>query len=190
VQKFHPARVKVDLVYRRPVCMVQSAGELKPVDEEGVVLPSEDFSPVEKSRYLRLVGIESTPLGPVGTRWGDDQVLGGAEIAASLSATWEKWELSRIVTSKPSGAGLRQAASFELVTRNETRIVWGRAPTSEASGQVTIKDKLARLEKYFAEHGTLDGKPGSVLLDLTRPPAGEGATSGAPLVPLPPRKGT
>jgi len=190
VQKFHPARVRVDVVYRRPVCMVESAGELIPVDEEGLVLPGEDFSPVEKSRYPRLVGIESAPLGPVGTRWGDDSVLGGAEIAASLSAGWEKWGLGRIVPARPAGAGLRDTATFELRTRNETRILWGRAPAGDASGQVPAKEKVARLEKYFAEHGTLDGKPASVLLDLSRPPAGQGAASDGPLIPLPHRKGT
>lgn len=190
VQKFHPARVKVDLVYRRPVCMVESSGELIPVDEEGVVLPREDFSSVEASRYPRLVGIESAPLGPVGTRWGDDRVLGGAEIAAALSATWEKWGLGCIVPAQSPGASSHETVPFDLLTRDRTRIVWGRAPGGDASGQASAKEKVERLERYFAEHGTLDGKPGTVLLDLTRPVTREGPASTGPLVPLPHRKGT
>ncbi len=190
VQKFHPARVKVDLVYRRPVCMVESAGELKPVSEEGVVLPGEDFSPVEASRYPRLVGIDAVPLGPVGTRWGDDRVLGGAEIAAALFATWEKWGLSRIVPTQSAGASSREAPTFELLTRNNTRILWDRAPGGDASGQASAREKVERLDKYFAEHATFDGKPGVVLLDLTRPPTSERPGANGPLVPLLPRKGT
>ena len=40
VTKYHPARVKIDLIYRRPVCMVEIPGGLMPVDDEAVLLPT------------------------------------------------------------------------------------------------------------------------------------------------------
>lgn len=169
VRKYHPARVTVELVYRRPVCMVDVGGDLVPVDVEGMVLPSEDFSPVEPSRYPRLVGAENAPARRVGVAWADDRVLGGAEIAGELIDVWEKLGLNRIEAVQPPATGIRDAPTFNLLTRNETRIIWGHAPTSELAGGIPAKEKIARLERYFAEHGTLDGQPRSVILDLTRP---------------------
>jgi hypothetical protein len=184
VQKSHPARVKVDLVYRRPVCMVEHAGELVPVDGQAVVLPGEDFSPVEASSYPRLVGIDAGPVGTIGTPWGDDRVLGGAEIAAALFESWEKLGLGQIACTSSSGTGLHEVPTYELVTRNRTRIPWGQAPSSDVSSDAPAKEKVARLEKYFAEHGTLDGRPGVVLLAPARPTAAEPPDSAGPLVPL------
>jgi len=184
VQKFHPARVKVDLVYRRPVCMVEIADELTPVDAEGVVLPREDFSTPEASRYPRLVGIDTAPLGVAGARWGDDRVLGGAEIAAALADQWDKLGLKSIVAAKPAGIGLRETPTFALLTRGGSRIAWGRAPSGDAPGEIPPKDKVARLEKYLADHGSLESQPGGIGLDLSRPTATEGSGASAPLVPL------
>jgi hypothetical protein len=188
VQKFQPARVEVDLVYRRPVCMVEIAGEPTPIDAEGVVLPREDFSTVEASRYPLLVGIDEAPLGIAGARWNDDRVIGGAEIAAALGGDWGKMSLSRIVVAKPSGVGPHETPTFDLLTRNGTRIRWGRGPSGDAPGEVAVKEKVARLEAYLAEHGSLDGQPGGVGLDLTRPAAPADLHSTEPLIPLPPRK--
>ena len=63
-RKRPPAQVEVDLVYRRPVCMVDQPGGATPVDVEGTVLPSEGFSPIEKKSYPRLSGVDTGPSGP------------------------------------------------------------------------------------------------------------------------------
>ena len=80
VRRLSPARLEVELVYRRPVCMVEVREGPLPVDGQGVLLPSDDFSPVEKEHYPRLTGIDTMPMGPVGQRWGDGRVVGGAEL--------------------------------------------------------------------------------------------------------------
>ena len=111
VAKQYPAKVKVDLTYRRPVCMVKLGDQLFPIDAEAVFLPPEDFSPVEKAKYPRLEGVDRGPMGGVGRRWGDSRVAGGAEIAAALLPIWEKLNLQSIVPHLPpqtaTGAGLR-----------------------------------------------------------------------------------
>ena len=188
VQKFYPARVKVDLVYRRPVCMVEIANDVIPIDAEGVVLPREDFSAPEVSRYPHLAGIETAPLGPPGTRWSDDRVLGGAEIAAALASNWDKLGLSRIVAAVPRALGSRETPTFDLVARSGTRIPWGRGPVAEAPGEKPIEEKVAILDKYFAEHGSLAPQPGGVGVELTRPTDSEGMNAPGQLIPLPQRK--
>lgn len=155
VTKQHPARVKVELDYRRPVCMVEVPGGLLPVDAESAWLRSEDFSPIEASQYPRLSGLDSMPVGSVGTKWGDGRVVGGAELAAALSGAWSELQLARIVPSSRPQSGPHY--SYDLYTRGGTRILWGFAPGAAVAEDVPPAEKIERLRKYLAAHGTLDG---------------------------------
>jgi len=157
---------------------------LFPVDAEAFVLPREDFTAQEASRYPRLVGIDKAPLAGDGTRWGDDRVLGAVEIGAALADQWEKLGLKSIVAERLLETGVRETPRFGLLTRGGTRIPWGRAPSGDAPGEIPIKDKLAKLENYLANHGSLESQPGGVGLDLSRPDSAEGSGVPAPLVPL------
>lgn len=157
VRKSHPARVEVALVYRRPVCMVTTPGGLVPVDADGFVLPRADFSPVDASRYPRLEGIHTVPLGPEGSRWGDDQVHSAAEIAAALLEDWNNLGLERIAPTEPSGELGAAPLTFDLFSAGGSRILWGHAPADQSSGEIPAAEKLARLKQYVAENGSLEG---------------------------------
>ena len=185
VVKRHPPRVLVELEYRRAACMVEVPGGLLPVDVEGILLPSERFSPLEAARYPRLSGVGHMPNVPPGRRWPDGRIVGAAEIAAALSEDWEAMELQRIVplaadpTVAPAGNGSRNNPAngwnnepemtiagrpvepfFALVTRGETRILWGYAPGVRAAGELSVEEKVARLRRYLADHDTLDDRRG------------------------------
>jgi len=170
VQKHHPARVEVELEYRQPVCMVEVPGGLYAVDVEGAWLPWPDFTPVEASQYPRLVGINTMPVGAVGTRWGDARVVGGAEIAASLAPVWDLLQLHRIVPSAGS-APMSEVCTFDLYTRAGTRILWGHAPGQASAGETPPQEKVARLRRFADEHGSLDGSSGQQDLDVRGPGA-------------------
>jgi hypothetical protein len=163
--KQHPARINVELVYRQPACMVEVPGGLLAVDAEGVLLPSEDFSPLEAARYPRLLGVDRRPTGPAGFRWGDGRVIGGAEIAVALKLVWDSMRLYRIVsqssdpaTTSAVGHSGRRAVEpvFVLLTRGGTRIVWGYAPGANVLGELSAAEKVARLKQYVADHDALD----------------------------------
>jgi hypothetical protein len=167
VTKHFPAKVQVDLVYREPVCMVYGpAGKPLPVDSQGVLLPSRDFSAVEAASYPRLTRIDTVPVGPEGTSWGDSRVTGGAEIAALLRPAWEEMGLDRIEPSPVAQFGQPGETIYLLYTRGGTRIVWGRAPGTDMPGEVPAVDKVARLKKYIAENGTLEGPNGPKDFDV------------------------
>jgi hypothetical protein len=170
VTKHHPARVEVELVYRRPICMVEIRGDLLPVDIQGVLLPRGDFSPIEAGRYPRLVGIKTVPAGTVGESWGDPRVVGGVEIAAALGDAWDELKLSQIVPSGPLNTGIAESPTYTLVTCGGKQIPWGRPPSAEALGELPAAAKVARLKEYAAEHGTLDYRGGSPELDFHRLP--------------------
>jgi len=179
VSKRHPAHVDVELVYRRPAAMVEIPGAegagLYPVDADGVLLPSSDFSPVEALVYPRLAGVESSPLGPVGMRWGDPVVAGGARIAAVLQPQWATLNLWSIRWVKPSaGSDASAPAIYDLTAAGGNVIHWGAAPGSEPPGEPTAEKKLARLQSIAARSGTLDA-PAAKGLDLRRPDSTAGA---------------
>jgi len=169
VTKLAGARVQVDLSYRQPVAMVEvpSGTGVLPVDVGGAWLPSVDFSPVEASRYPRIVGIQTMPVGPVGTPWGDVRVTGGAEVAATLLPLWISLKFERIEPSdKADGAG---TYTYQVYTRSGTRISWGRSPGATPPDPVPAAEKLARLQQVVAEQGTLDGAQGPLQIDLRDP---------------------
>jgi hypothetical protein len=182
VSRRSPAGVTVELIYRRPVAMVEVPGSyLLPVDGEGVLLPTDDFSPVDAQGYLRIGEIKTSPAGPIGTRWGDTHVTGAAQIAAALLDDWQKLMLHQIVPAarQVDSAGA-ETDTYELYTPKRTRIDWGRPPGAEIGTEAKAAKKIERLRAYAAEHGgsledptapqRLDVRSSSSLIVAPRPP--------------------
>jgi len=165
VSKHHPAQVRVTLSYRKPVCMVEVPGGVLAVDVEGVLLPSEDFSPIEAARYPHLIGVDRKPAGPPGRRWGDARVVGGAEIAAALGPLWDSLKLKNIEPVS-DGAAQTLEPQFALRTRDGARILWGYAPGANVLGEPPAAEKIQRLQRRLERDGSLDAPP---YLDLRAP---------------------
>ena len=138
-----PAGVTIDLDYRRPVAMVVVPGPaLLPVDGQGVLLPTADFSPQEAQHYPRIEEIKTSALGPVGTRWGDTHVTGGAQIAAALLNDWESLKLFKVVPGAGQvDANGVEADTYELCTREGTRVDWGHPPGAETATEARSGQK-------------------------------------------------
>jgi hypothetical protein len=160
VRTKYPASVTVDLVYRRPVCMVEVPGDVLPVDIEAVLLPSQDFSPVERAHYPHLTGIEQKPSVRPGEHWADAKVLGGAEIAAAVLPEWESLGLKGIDPAAADPARQSAEPLFVLITRGGSRIIWGYAPGANVPGELSAGEKVARLKRYLTVNDTLDGPGG------------------------------
>jgi hypothetical protein len=182
VTKRYPAGVKVELAYRVPVGMVEVPGPaLLPVDAEGVLLPTEDFSPVDARHYPRIGEIKTSPIGPVGTRWGDTRVAGAAGVASAVAPHWENLKLYQIVPAgrQANSLGGIETDAYELFTKGGTRIDWGRPPGAEVAGEAAAASKVARLLEYAAKHGDslddaatpqhFDVRPTSGLSTVARP---------------------
>lgn len=162
VTKFHPARVEVEVVYRRPACVVEVPGGLYAVDEQGVLLPSEDFSPAQTQQYPRVRGIDRAPLGLAGSAWGDARVTAAAQVASVLRPLWTEGQFTSIAPLPTSD--LEAPAQFELLTRDGGRIEWGHAPGAEIPDEPTAEAKLARLKEYFQQQAA--GPSSTSRLDL------------------------
>ena len=170
VTKQSPATVVVDLEYRRPAAMFevdyQGEGGLLPVDAHGILLPPEDFSVEEAMAFPRITVDYSGPSGSVGTPWGDDRVQGAASIAASFTDHWKALGLYRVVAMPSDKPASVSPTLYELHTRENARVIWGRAPGAEVAGEATAQQKIARLMRYVQQHGPLDDTEAVVEVDL------------------------
>jgi cell division septal protein FtsQ len=186
VSKHHPARVVVDLVYRKPVAMVEVVlnGQpgLLPVDINGVLLPPEDFTATQTRDYLRVAAEHTTPVGQVGTAWGDPRIHGAAHVAAVFQGQWKTLGLySIVVQSDPSSPS---QSLYSLETTQGTRVIWGTALNVNDAAQVAVaKRKLTRLFAHVEQHGPLDANHQSREIDLREKAEIEPRTAVLPVLP-------
>jgi len=174
VSKYYPARIEVELEYRRPVAMVEVTWQGEPklyfIDATSVLLPSDDFEKEVAQKaphYLRIYGGDVSPTGRAfGTAWGSERIAGAATLAGVWQDHWQKLGLYKIVIgpNDPNGK-----PKYVLETKSGTRVMWGHAPGSEASGEQTPREKIVWLEQYVAKHGPLDKSAKDAGLDLQTP---------------------
>ena len=140
VKVTHPAGAQVEVQCREPVAMVAVSGGLFAIDNEGVVLPSRDFTAEEAARYPRITGIVTSPLGPEGQMWGDPAVQEAAAVAVALGPEWSDLNLTECQVVSEGG---RRA--WVLKNEEGSTIRFGSAPGQELSGEPHAAAKIARL---------------------------------------------
>ncbi|MES2791926.1 MAG: hypothetical protein V4719_20095 [Planctomycetota bacterium] len=167
VSKTVPARVTIELVYRRPVAMVEVSTGMLPVDGFGVLLPPTAFTPEDALRYPLITQPKSSPVGAVGKPWGDAQVIAAARLAAVLLPHWQDFRLSAIEI--PTAVDLRaplEELVFQLQTQGGSRIVWGRAPGVIYPLELSADQKIGRLEECLTRFGGFDQPDGPYEIDI------------------------
>ncbi len=171
VSKHYPARIEVELEYRRPVAMVEVTWQGEPklyfIDAASVILPSDDFEKEVAQKaphFLRIFADDVSPAGRAfGTPWGSERIAGAALLADVWQGRWQKLGLYRVLVTKvdPNGKPM-----YVLETKSGTRVHWGLAPGSELKGEQTPREKIVWLEQYVAKHGPLDKSAADASLDL------------------------
>ncbi len=175
----HPARVTVELRYRRPVAMVEVVLDhqpgLLPIDARGVLLPPQDFSVDQTRDYLRIAVPHAVPGSPVGSPWGQAEVHEAARIAAVFREHWKSCGLYRIQLV-PAGTAdsTRIHPVFELHSRSGAAVIWGRAPDLDDEDETrNALAKVAKILEYVQANGSLEDASDGIHLDLREhvPPA-------------------
>jgi hypothetical protein len=177
VSKAHPARVEVDLEFRRPAALVEvttpDARGVLPVDGDGVLLPREDFVDeqgqllAEALHYPVIVAGDSFPEGPAGSSWGDLTVYGGARIAEVFGEAWGKCGLFKIAPA-PAGQSEDGNSRFLLLARNGSRVLWGPAPGDKPNDLALAQEKVERLLEYAETHRPFDAGAKPVEIDVAK----------------------
>lgn len=167
VEKSVPARLNIELVYRRPVAMVEIPSGLLPVDANGVLLPPGSFTAEDAQRYPLITRPKTSPQSAVGKPWGDSQVAAAAKLAAVLLPHWKDFRLTAIEI--PPGIDLRapqEELVFQLQTQGGSRIVWGRAPGVIYPLELSADQKIGRLEECLSRFGGFDQPDGPYEIDI------------------------
>ncbi len=173
VRKSWPPRLQVEVIYREPVAMVRGVDGFYPIDRNGVLLPSQDFSPSDVERYPVIERVASVPLGKLGEAWGDPAVSEAAQIASFLlekkegRTWWQRLELAGIqVPRHVAMVSETDDMEFQLRTKGGSEILWGRSPSSDHPGELTIAQKLQRLEDFQSHYGGMDDEHGPYQIDI------------------------
>lgn len=159
--------VEVEVLFRKPAAMVDVKQALFPVDNEGVLLPPEDFSVSDARRYPVITGILSIPAGPAGTSWGDLTVTGAAQLAEALGPHWKELDIVSIEAPPRTTTELAlDDLIYRLITTGGSEIVWGRSPKSQRRGELRVDQKIGKLEKYYRDYGGFDRPHGPYEIDI------------------------
>ncbi|MCH9654032.1 MAG: cell division protein FtsQ/DivIB [Planctomycetes bacterium] len=159
--------VVVEVLFRKPAAMVELKQNLYPVDNEGILLPSEDFSVSDARRYPIITGIRSVPEGSAGSPWGDLTVKGAAQLAEALGPYWKELDIVSIEAPRRTTAKLvLDDLIYRLITTGGSEIVWGRSPKSQRRGELRVEQKIGKLEKYYRDYGGFDRPHGPYEIDI------------------------
>lgn len=171
VEKTSDRVVRVQVEYRVPVALVDM-GEARfyPVDAKGTLLPPADFSQADLARYPIIKNAQSLPQGGAGTQWGDETIAGAAAIAEHFlrpaaraadakasspktsTSRWNALNLDAIWIPKRTRATVEmEQVNYQILTRDGSRVLWGRAPGTGHPGELSAEQKISRLSQYLDE---------------------------------------
>ena len=150
----------LDLIYRRPVAMVevlQDRWVFIPVDRNAIALEGEQFSEFERGQYLHISVLNPNLASlSIGTAWNDLRIRDAAQIAYACEGVWRSLGMVRIFNeSGPTNDPMRMTP-FVLMTRQGTSVIWGRAPGKELTGEATAREKLEAMVAFVEANGPLD----------------------------------
>jgi len=147
----------VEATFVRPFAVVRHGEFDYLVDEAARLLPMQwtaGHRPAEP-HYIAIVGTAEPNRGDYGSAWP------GGDVAAAL-------ELTRLLIGKPWYAEIAaidlsqyaQDQTLSLITRNNGRLLWGRAPSDRSVAEVTPDAKLRTLDYLYATQKRIDSGGG------------------------------
>ena len=167
VRKSFPAAITVELEYRKPVVMAQVQGGRIPVDSQGIILPTADFSVSDTNQFPLIQNVASKPKARPGNVWNDPAILAAARLASVLGEHWKPLKLEAILVPKIANPSIDpNDVILELVGLGGSKIIWGRPPGSDHPGELEATQKIRRLEKYLADYGDYSQPHGPYEIDI------------------------
>ena len=163
--------IDVGLIYRQPVALVEFGDNLLlPVDRNGVVLDGGQLNQDITSRYLRI-SVRSPQVGTIvnGDAWPDPRIVAAAMIAELVRPHAQEWGISRVSHVPLDENSVAAEGDFEFLTAQGPagiRVMWGSPPGFERPGEAMADKKLAVLEQWISERGSLNDVGTSQSIDL------------------------
>lgn len=164
VTKAVGGKVAVDVVYRQPLAMVycqpqsleasnapQTIKEpgFFPVDAEGIMLPTEDFSRAEVLEYFVIRADNATPTGQIGMAFGDVRIVNALKVCSLLEPVREREKLQSVYVEHDHRSSGDSPWIIVLETTDKHQIIWGHMPNAEGVGEPSASDKLQALSAWL-----------------------------------------
>jgi len=152
--------LEVLLKFRRPIAFVQVRDGFCLVDDKNVRLPGMYHEPaLGPVKFLVITGVPASPPNP-GETWDDASLQAAVRVADAVDSRRETFRLATVDVSNFGGRHDPRDTEIALYTTNDTRIKWGKAPSSEAAmlQEKSLSEKVAYLDYvYKTLHGQVDG---------------------------------
>ncbi|WP_148618659.1 hypothetical protein [Mariniblastus fucicola] len=169
--------LKVDLLYRQPIAVVElhsktvpdwkQEAKLIPVDRTGVIMPQKlALAGTVQPKIFIYHSDETQKHAPQHlrhiyrwTQWPDERVKGAAAISEVLIGDWQMLGLSRIISWRLFANADDRTIPFELWTEegeNAATVIWGNAPGLELENEAPWDQKVAALNNYVQQKGPLN----------------------------------
>jgi hypothetical protein len=159
VQKRYPNQLHARLDLRRPAAAVTFRSSLGTryylVGDDGVCLPrSYTTWPARLSKRIPVVrGVRGAP-PPAGQRWNDPAVLSALRVVAVLKSSpviTRRFHFVEVDVRNFGGRRDPKLSEINVITQNNCVIEWGRAPGSDAPGELPVPEKIAKLERFLKD---------------------------------------
>jgi hypothetical protein len=166
VHRMAGGQIMINAEFRQPVAMVHCESEpnatseamdqesFLPVDSEGILLPTKDFSQEDIPNYILIYAqnIQSSDYPRVGMTLADPQIA-EAILLCRFLAPLRAQGLAKLssVYVYPNASGGNSRWRLEITTKGGPRILWGSAPTHEATNEPTANTKLKRLVELIGD---------------------------------------
>ncbi len=144
--------------WRQPLAIVEFADNLViPVDNEAVVLEGDGLNASDTGELWRISVPQPLTTGLASGRvWADMRIQDAIAIAAAWQSRNRSTGLMRVVNrSYPTGDRVR-LQPYELWTAGGAIVFWGNPPGHEVSGEASAEAKIAAVQRYIEENGSLD----------------------------------
>jgi hypothetical protein len=161
VSKSSSGIVMVDVVYRRPAAMVYyertaegtNSGKVDkfffPIDNMGIVLPSQDFSSDDTWNYFMIIAENARPTGDTGMAYGDTRIGEALKLCSLLEEHRQQHRLQEIWVTHDGQSTGPSPWTMTVWTRDQREIVWGHTPGAENAGELTAEVKLERMLSWL-----------------------------------------
>ena len=163
----YPSGADVQLVYRVPTALVEIPPQVFLVDRNGILLPTDYLANAttdRRSEFLTIRGIQSMPLGSVGTPWGDPMVQTASQLAAALKEIAEPLNLTYIIPVTETTLNRTRIVCL-LQTANGVEIHWGTFVPDDPK----TEGKIKKLWEWHSQFQSLDNVPTTLQpIDLGR----------------------
>lgn len=166
VHRMAGGQIMINAEFRQPVAMVHCQAEANnstgtmdqesflPVDSEGILLPTKDFSQDDIPNYMLIYAqnIRASEYPRVGMVLADPQITEAILLCRFLGPLRAQGlsKLSSVYVYPSTTAG-KSRWRLELTTKGGPRILWGSAPTRESNTEPTANTKLKRLVELIGD---------------------------------------